>query len=161
LREFDLPASRLEIEVTENVLLERGGERIAETMQALHRDGVLIALDDFGTGYASLAHLKKFKVNRLKIDQSFVRDIGSDPDDAVIARTIINLAHSLGMSVVAEGIEASEQMEFLRINRCDVAQGYLVHKPTTDLEALKVYLREASQKQEIGRRYYPGALNRR
>ena len=115
----------LEIEITENVLLDRGGDQVAATLRGLDRLGVTIALDDFGTGYASLSHLKRFPVDRLKIDRSFVRDLGADPEDAAIARSIVNLAHTLGMQVVAEGIETTEQLEFLRLNKCDVGQGFL------------------------------------
>ncbi|MGJ3261629.1 MAG: sensor domain-containing protein [Salinarimonas sp.] len=140
LARWNLPPTRLEIEVTENVLLDRASDKVAETLRGLHALGVTIALDDFGTGYASLAHLKRFPVDRLKIDQSFVRDIGSDPEDAAIARTIINLAHSLGMDVVAEGIETRAQLEFLRLHGCDVAQGYLISRPLMELEAVARYL---------------------
>ena len=125
LRERDLAPERLEIEITENVLLDRGGDQVAATLRGLDRLGVTIALDDFGTGYASLSHLKRFPVDRLKIDRTFVRDLGADPDDAAIARSIVHLAHTLGMQVVAEGIETAEQLDFLRQNRCDVGQGFL------------------------------------
>jgi len=140
LARYDLPSTRLELEVTENVLLDRSGDKIAETLRRLHALGVTIALDDFGTGYASLAHLKRFPVDRLKIDQSFVRDIGTDPEDAAIARTIINLAHSLGMDVVAEGIETRAQLEFLRLHGCDVAQGYVISRPLLGIDAVARFL---------------------
>lgn len=140
LARHGLPSTRLELEVTENVLLDRSGEKIAETLRRLHALGVTIALDDFGTGYASLAHLKRFPVDRLKIDQSFVRDIGTDPEDAAIARTIVNLAHSLGMAAVAEGIETRAQLEFLRLHGCDVAQGYLISRPLSGIEAVAGFL---------------------
>ncbi len=139
LARFRLQPAQIELEITEGVLLDRGGERIAQTLQAVHRLGVSIALDDFGTGYASLKHLNRFPVDRLKIDQSFVRDIGTDPQDAAIARAVINLAHSLGMDVVAEGVETEEQLAFLRLHRCDVAQGYLLGRPLT-LDAAAAYL---------------------
>lgn len=129
LNRYGLEPAMLELEVTETVLLDRSADRIEATLNGLHRLGVTLALDDFGTGYASLSHLKRFPVDRLKIDQSFVRDIGTDPDDAVIVRAIINLAHSLGMDVVAEGIETQGQFDYLRLNGCDVAQGYLFSKP--------------------------------
>jgi EAL domain-containing protein (putative c-di-GMP-specific phosphodiesterase class I) len=120
---------QVEVEITEGVLLDRGAERIAETLAALHRLGVSIALDDFGTGYASLKHLNRFPVDRLKIDQSFVRDIGADPQDAAIVRAVINLAHSLNMGVIAEGVETESQLGFLRLQGCDYAQGYLFSRP--------------------------------
>lgn len=137
LNRHGLEPAMLELEVTETVLLDRSADRIETTLNGLHRLGVTLALDDFGTGYASLSHLKRFPVDRLKIDQSFVRDIGTDPDDAVIVRAIINLAHSLGMDVVAEGIETEAQFEYLRLNGCDVAQGYLFSKPLVVAEAAR------------------------
>jgi diguanylate cyclase (GGDEF)-like protein/PAS domain S-box-containing protein len=128
----------LEIEVTENVLLDRASDRIAESLHGLRRLGVTIALDDFGTGYASLSHLKRFPVDRLKIDQSFVREIESRPQCAIIVRAIINLAHNLGMQVVAEGIETKTQFEFLREQGCDIAQGHLIGRPMS-ADAMRSY----------------------
>ena len=124
-----LDPRRLELEMTELVLLDRAAGLIERSLRRLHALGVSIALDDFGTGHASLTNLKRFPVDRIKIDHSFVRDIGSDPDDAVIVRAIVNLAHSLGKEVVAEGVETEEQATFLRLNRCDVAQGFLYARP--------------------------------
>lgn len=129
LGRFRLPATALEIELTENVLLDRASDRISEALHELHHAGVIIALDDFGTGYASLSHLKRYPVSRLKIDQSFVREIQSDFGDAIIARTIISLARNLKMSVVAEGIETEQQFQFLKAHGCDCAQGYLISRP--------------------------------
>ncbi|BAS00058.1 diguanylate cyclase/phosphodiesterase with PAS/PAC sensor [Blastochloris viridis] len=118
----------LEIEITENVVISQD-PKIESNLEALHRLGVRIALDDFGTGYSSLAHLKRFPVDVLKIDQSFVRDMDTDPEDAVIARTIIRLAHSLDLTVVAEGIETEVQFAHLRRMGCDRGQGFLIAKP--------------------------------
>ncbi len=143
LAEFGMPAEQLEIEVTETVIFGRFAERIALTLRELRRLGTRIALDDFGTGYASLAHLKRIQVDRLKIDQSFVRDIETDADDAVIVRTVISLAKSLGMDVVAEGIETQEQLAFLREHGCDLAQGYLFGRPTTSETDIRSYLGDA------------------
>lgn len=134
-----LSAERLTVEITENVLLDTGGQ-IGPNLRRLNRLGVAVALDDFGTGYASLSHLKRFPVDVLKIDRSFVANIGKETEDAVIARTIVNLAHSLGMAVVAEGIEGAEQLDFLRLNGCDFAQGYLFARPL-DPVAAGEYLR--------------------
>ena len=129
LAELDLESHRLEVEVTENVLLDRDAEAIARSLCELHRLGVTITLDDFGTGAASLAHLKSLPVDRLKIDHSFIRGIGHEADDAVIVRTIINLAHTLGMTVVAEGVETAEEEAFLELHGCDLVQGFRFARP--------------------------------
>ncbi|SHF63630.1 sensor domain-containing protein [Devosia limi] len=135
----------VEVEITEGVILARSSARIATTLQELHDTGVSIALDDFGTGYASLSHLKQFPIDSLKIDQSFVRGMTSDNDDSVIARTVISLAHSLGMSVVAEGVETEEQFRFLSNYGCDFIQGYLIGAPMFP-DAAKAYLIKASNR---------------
>lgn len=135
LDRYGLEADVLEMEVTENVLLDRVSNRIGRSLDDLHRLGVQIALDDFGTGHASLSHLKRFPVHCLKIDQSFVREIQTGTEDAIIVRAIINLAHNLGMRVVAEGIETRDQFELLREQGCDIGQGYLLGKPVAPSEA--------------------------
>ncbi|MBC2861478.1 EAL domain-containing protein [Stappia sp. 28M-7] len=129
LARYGLDPRQLEFEVTETVLLDRSAERIAETLVALRRLGITLALDDFGTGYASLTHLKRFPVSRLKIDQSFVRNIGQSDDDVAIVRAIIGLAHSLGMTTVAEGVETEAQLAFLDQLGCDIAQGFFIGRP--------------------------------
>ena len=91
--------------------------------------GIKIAIDDFGTGYCSLSYLKRFPIDTLKIDQSFVADVCIDKDDAAIVRTIVTLGHALGVSVVAEGVETAEQLEYLMSVGCDVLQGYLFSRP--------------------------------
>ncbi|MDR3474961.1 MAG: EAL domain-containing protein [Devosia sp.] len=129
----------VEIEVTENVVLDRSADAIVASLRELHAVGIAIALDDFGTGFASLAHLKRFPLNRLKIDRAFVANVTSAPDDAAIARTIISLAHSLGLQVVAEGVETEEQYQFLSNHGCDFAQGYLISTPLLG-DALSAYM---------------------
>jgi diguanylate cyclase (GGDEF)-like protein/PAS domain S-box-containing protein len=129
LDKHGLPPAALEVEVTEHVLLDGGDDGIAQTLADLRAQGIRISLDDFGTGYASLTHLKRFPVDCLKVDQSFVRDIVRDPEDAILTRTIITLAHSLGMEAVAEGVESAEQYQFLEEQGCDYAQGYLIARP--------------------------------
>ncbi|WP_374627761.1 putative bifunctional diguanylate cyclase/phosphodiesterase, partial [Devosia sp.] len=125
----------LEVEVTETVLLDRSAEQIGRSLAALHERGVSIALDDFGTGHASLSHLKRFPVDRLKIDRSFVAGIGDNAEDEIIVKAVINLAQSLGKSVVAEGVETDEQLQFLAALGCDTVQGYLLGRPLPPHEA--------------------------
>lgn len=122
------PPSRLKLELTESLLLHDVEDCIAR-MILLKMRGVGFSLDDFGTGYSSLAYLKRLPLDQLKIDQSFVRDVLTDPNDATIARTIITLAHSLGLAVLAEGVETAEQYEFLRHHGCQQFQGYHFGRP--------------------------------
>ena len=128
LQATHLPAEQLQLELTESVLMKNVSNTVVK-LNELKKMGVSIAVDDFGTGYSSLAYLKRFKLDTLKIDQSFVRDISNDADDAAIVSAIINMAHSLGMNVVAEGVESREQLEFLRANACDQIQGYYFSQP--------------------------------
>jgi EAL domain-containing protein (putative c-di-GMP-specific phosphodiesterase class I) len=103
-------------------------------LEQLHRMGVALSIDDFGTGYSSLNYLKRFPIHKLKIDQSFIRDISMDSDDAAIVNAIIALAHSLRLRVVAEGVEYQEQLNFLRVLGNDEYQGFLHSKPMTSRE---------------------------
>ena len=128
LKRTGLPAQRLHIEVTESVMMN-DPEEFIRTLNALRAMGVGVALDDFGTGYSSLSYLKRFPIDHVKIDKSFVRDITSDPMDAGICSAIIAMAHNLGMQVIAEGVETAEQAQFLRERGCDQLQGYLVGRP--------------------------------
>jgi diguanylate cyclase (GGDEF)-like protein/PAS domain S-box-containing protein len=119
---------RLKLELTESLLVDNMEDTIAR-MNALQARGVGFSLDDFGTGYSSLAYLKRLPLDQLKIDQSFVRDVLTDPNDAVIARTIVALGQSLGLSVIAEGVECEAQRDFLACNGCHAYQGYLFSRP--------------------------------
>lgn len=125
LERAGIPASFFQLEVTETVFLGRGAESVDRALKVLSAAGVSIALDDFGTGYASLRHLKQFPVDVIKIDQSFVRDLDVDPEDAVIVKAILNLGRSLGIEVVAEGIETEHQEQQLRAAGCRYGQGFL------------------------------------
>jgi diguanylate cyclase (GGDEF)-like protein/PAS domain S-box-containing protein len=135
LQSAGLGAEHLGLEVTEEAFLGRATERVAQTLVRLHDMNVQIALDDFGTGYASLAHLRRFPIDRLKIDGSLVRDIGIDPGNTAIVRTVISLGHSLGLEVVAEGVETEAQCAFLREHGCDGAQGYFFGRPIAAADA--------------------------
>ncbi|MRW91961.1 EAL domain-containing protein [Duganella sp. FT80W] len=128
LYEEGLPPEYLELELTEGVALQDPQGAI-NTMTQLHDRGIRMSIDDFGTGFSSLSHLKKFKVYKLKIDQSFVRDISTDAEDKAIVSAIINMARSLGLTTIAEGVETVEQLDFLREQLCDEIQGYHFSKP--------------------------------
>lgn len=128
LSEVGLPAEFLEIELTEATAMDNPVAAIS-LMNRLHDLGVRMSIDDFGTGYSSLSYLKKFKVSKLKIDQSFVRDISDDSDDKAIVSAVINLASSLGMQTIAEGVETASQLAYLRLQGCDEVQGFYFSKP--------------------------------
>ncbi|WP_317931027.1 EAL domain-containing protein [Halioxenophilus sp. WMMB6] len=128
LDESALPGDVLEIEITES-LLAQDMDYIYSALHSLKSRGVSISVDDFGTGYSSLSYLKRFPIDRLKIDQSFVRDLGSDQDDRAIAEAVITMGHSLGIKVIAEGVETSEHLQILRQMNCDEVQGYYLGRP--------------------------------
>jgi EAL domain-containing protein (putative c-di-GMP-specific phosphodiesterase class I) len=128
LRQSGANPYRLKLEITESLLLSDIDDAVAK-MGELRSIGVNFALDDFGTGYSSLSYLKRLPLDQLKIDQSFVRDVLKDPNDATIARTILNLAQSLDLSVVAEGVETAGQHDFLLQAGCKAFQGYLFGRP--------------------------------
>ena len=136
LDEVGLPPRCLELELTEGVAMENPLAAIA-VMDDLHERGVRLAIDDFGTGYSSLSYLKRFKVSKLKIDQSFVRDIARDPESEAIVEAIIGLSRSLGLQTIAEGVETAEQLDFLSAKGCHEVQGYYFAKPmpAADFEA--------------------------
>ncbi|MCM8620253.1 MAG: EAL domain-containing protein [Candidatus Accumulibacter sp.] len=128
LEESALPAERLELELTESMLIS-DSEAILHTIRQLKQIGVKLSIDDFGTGYSSLAYLKRFEVDKLKIDQTFVRDLPGDVEDAAIVRAIIQMAASLGLSTIAEGVETEAGFELLKEFGCDEAQGYWLARP--------------------------------
>ncbi len=128
LRDHQLPARALKLEITEHVLMADPA-RMTHALAAMGRLGVDLSLDDFGTGYSSLVHLKRLPVSEIKVDRSFVQRMTTDADDAAIVRSIVDLAHSLGLRVVAEGVETVETWRALEALGCDLAQGYLISRP--------------------------------
>ncbi len=135
LNDTGMDACYLELEITESMIMHNV-EAVIGVLNNINAMGVQLSLDDFGTGYSSLAYLQRFPINRLKIDQSFIRNIAPNNSYAIIARAIIGLAHSLEVEVIAEGIETTEQLDFLKSNHCDEGQGYLFSKPI-DFDSLR------------------------
>lgn len=141
LRETNLSAQNLELELTESSIMKNADSAVI-TLGELREMGVHVAIDDFGTGYSSLGYLKRLPIETLKIDQSFVRDLATDPDNAALVMAIITLAHNLRLKVIAEGVETEEQLRFLHLLRCDEWQGYLYSKPLPAAAFAELLLRE-------------------
>ena len=138
LRETGIGAKLLELELTEGLLMENTSET-STILGQLKSRGVLVAIDDFATGYSSLSYLKRFPIDRLKIDRSFVRDIITDSNDAAIAMAVISLGRSLGLSVIAEGVETAAQLEFLGVQKCDEYQGFHFSRPVPPEEIVRLF----------------------
>jgi EAL domain-containing protein (putative c-di-GMP-specific phosphodiesterase class I) len=134
VREVDVPTEQVLFEITESLMVEEP-EKVADAMRRLHKHGVRIAADDFGTGYANLAFLNKFPLDVLKIDRTFITNMASEERSRKIVRTIVRLAQDLGMSIIAEGIEAPEEIEVLREMGCDFGQGFLLSPPVLGADA--------------------------
>jgi diguanylate cyclase (GGDEF)-like protein/PAS domain S-box-containing protein len=128
LRDSQLPNAMLKLEITEGIVIQNIDDTVGKMLR-LKKHGVSFAMDDFGTGYSSLTYLKRLPVDMLKIDQSFVRDATNDPNDAEIIRAIVAMARSLGLGLIAEGVEQQEQLDFLQAQGCHLYQGYLFSKP--------------------------------
>jgi EAL domain-containing protein (putative c-di-GMP-specific phosphodiesterase class I) len=128
LKHYQIKPSQIVIEITEGQIMEKPND-VIEILSKLALMGLSLSIDDFGTGQASLTYLKKLPVDKLKIDQSFVRDIETDPDDQLIVKATIDLAHTLGMTVIAEGVETAKGYELLRKMKCDYVQGYYISRP--------------------------------
>jgi EAL domain-containing protein (putative c-di-GMP-specific phosphodiesterase class I) len=133
LTETGLDPRYLELELTETALME-DSRSVADVLRELKEIGVLLALDDFGTGYSSLSYLKRFPIDTLKIDQSFMHDLTTDADDAGIVTAVIGMGKSLHMQVVAEGVETQEQLEFLKEHNCPQGQGFYFSRPVPAVE---------------------------
>jgi EAL domain-containing protein (putative c-di-GMP-specific phosphodiesterase class I) len=128
LDETGMSPELLELEVTESVLMKRA-QFTASVLQTLRERGVRVAVDDFGTGYSSLSYLRKFPLDALKIDQSFIRQITTTPDETTIVSAIISMGQSLKLRVIAEGVETPQELAFLKLHQCDEAQGYFLSRP--------------------------------
>jgi EAL domain-containing protein (putative c-di-GMP-specific phosphodiesterase class I) len=128
LSETALAASSLELEITESMVMENP-ERVIKLLDRIRSRGIHLSLDDFGTGHSSLAYLKRFPIDCVKIDRTFIKDMPANTDDVAISRTIVAMARSLGLATVAEGVETEAQLELLRTLGCDQIQGYFFSRP--------------------------------
>jgi diguanylate cyclase (GGDEF)-like protein len=143
LNETGVAPTRLELEITESLAMHDAEKNIA-TMKALREIGIQLSIDDFGTGYSSLSYLKRFPINKLKVDQSFIRNLSNNANDASITKTVILLGHSLNLTVIAEGVETNEQLAILEEYGCDEIQGYLFSKPISK-ENLEEFVRRRAE----------------
>lgn len=143
IKDHGIDPNQIELEITESMVMTDVDKAI-ETMEELRALGLRLAIDDFGTGYSSLSYLKRFPINTLKIDKSFVRDLTAGSEDSAIVRAIISMAEDLGVDVVAEGVETSEQLDFLSKHGCQYVQGYYFSKPL-NVELFDDYIRDAEQ----------------
>jgi len=137
LKETGMSPDRLELEITESVIMQNA-DFAASVLSEISELGIHISIDDFGTGYSSLAHLKRFSVNTLKIDKSFVRDVDLNSTDAAIATAIIAMGNSLNLNVIAEGVETQSQYDFLKFNNCNQVQGFLFCRPLPPDELIEL-----------------------
>ncbi|MFQ5581505.1 MAG: putative bifunctional diguanylate cyclase/phosphodiesterase, partial [Mariprofundaceae bacterium] len=145
LKKTGLPASCLELEISESGIMEQADEHM-DILQQLKELGVRLTIDNFGTGFSSLGYLEHFPIDSLKIDRSIIRHLPDDQNSVTLTTTIINLAHNLGIKVIAEGVETSGQLKFLRTHDCDEAQGFLLHRPAPGEKVTKLFKGKAWQK---------------
>jgi EAL domain-containing protein (putative c-di-GMP-specific phosphodiesterase class I) len=138
LQALDLPGDAITVEITENLLLN-ASQAITDKLIAIRAAGMQISIDDFGTGYSSLSYLKKYQIDYLKIDRSFVSNINTNSTDMAICEAMILMAHKLGMKVIAEGIETEEQLQLLKQAGCDYGQGFLFSKPLSAIAFERVF----------------------
>jgi EAL domain-containing protein (putative c-di-GMP-specific phosphodiesterase class I) len=149
LTESGLDPRLLELEITESMVMQEP-EKAAALLEDLKAMGLYLSIDDFGTGYSSLAYLKRFPIDAIKIDRSFIKDIPADPDDLAITQAVIAMAHSLRLRAVAEGVETEEQLDWLKRFGCEEMQGYLFSKPLPTEEAGR-FLSASFRKEGPGR----------
>jgi len=148
LVEASLAPDGLELEITESMVMQNP-ERAVTTLSRLREMGITVSIDDFGTGYSSLGYLKRFPIDNVKVDRSFIKDLPHDTDDAAITRAVIAMAQSLRIRVIAEGVETREQLHFLRDHDCDECQGYYLSRPLPASEF--ALLARSWRPDEIGR----------
>lgn len=146
LHEHSIPPNMVQLELTETAIMSYSAAA-ENSLHDLNQFGIMVSIDDFGTGYSSLSHLKRLPIHALKIDRSFVSDLIENPNDAMIIKSVLALAHNLNLNVVAEGIETKEQLHFLRENKCDIAQGYYFSKPL-NIKETNSYFNEHYKKQD-------------
>jgi EAL domain-containing protein (putative c-di-GMP-specific phosphodiesterase class I) len=139
-----LDSSSLDLEITESIAMDNA-EQVLSTLRRLKNLGVRITMDDFGTGYSSLGYLKRFPLDTLKIDRSFVREMVADRKDGAVVRAVIDLAHGIGLRVIAEGVETEEQRSILRSLGCDGMQGFLFSRPIAAAELSALLLRHRAE----------------
>ena len=142
LRDNGLDANSLELEITESMIMN-DPQRSARLLEQIKSTGVRVAMDDFGTGYSSLSYLKRFPLDSVKVDRSFIIDIPRDEDDVAITLAVIGMAHSLQLKVVAEGVETDAQYEFLKKHGCDEMQGYHFSSPLPDDDLVELLREQA------------------
>jgi EAL domain-containing protein (putative c-di-GMP-specific phosphodiesterase class I) len=156
VRASGLPPQRLELEITESMVM-RDPDAAADAMKRLRAMGIRLAMDDFGTGYSSLGVLKRFPIQSLKVDRSFVRDLPHNGDDVAITRAVIAMAHSLRMDVVAEGVEHQGQFDALRREGCDQFQGYFCKPPLSENDLIR-YFDEERRRPETAEMMMPSVV---
>jgi EAL domain-containing protein (putative c-di-GMP-specific phosphodiesterase class I) len=142
LRETQVDPTAIKLEITETVTMDNA-DRTIRVVNGMKRLGVRLSIDDFGTGYSSLSYLRRFPMDTLKIDRSFVQNLPSNPENLEIVRTIMSLARSLGMDVVAEGAETADEIEQLKALECDFGQGYFFSKPVDSEQANRLLRKTA------------------
>ena len=153
LKQTGLAATRLELEITETLVLEKSSQVLA-TLHALRALGVRISMDDFGTGYSSLSYLRSFPFDKIKVDQSFVRDLGSDRDAQAIVRSIVSLGKGLGVTITAEGVETEAELSCLRTEGCHEGQGFLFSRARPNAEIVSLLQAQRGGGRALRRRWW-------
>lgn len=135
VKEFGLPLNLIQIEVTESLMMD-GSSKVINMVKKFRSVGVKVVLDDFGTGYSSLSYIRSMPIDKVKLDRSFIKEVDTDPKSAAIVKAVVDMSHSLGLKVVAEGVETESQLDVLMRNQCDYVQGFLFSKPLPLLDTI-------------------------